>query len=167
MAMWHFYSCFTINLVIEMTDFLLSTHMRMFTWYISLYYGDMRHTPNSPFFHPSQSRLFFILLFSFRLIKFGLKFQYHSNLIILKIIDIFCCCWKYSIYTQFIFFRVFCPHRPTILLMWNHLYFCGGSILIREVHWCFFKKKYEKCSKGIKEPHSNLWIFFWKVFQEN
>lgn len=107
MAMWHFYSCFTINLVIEMTDFLLSTHMRMFTWYISLYYGDMRHTPNSPFFHPSQSRLFFILLFSFRLIKFGLKFQYHSNLIILKIIDIFCCCWKYSIYTQFIFFGCF------------------------------------------------------------
>lgn len=165
MAMWHFYSCFTINLVIEMTDFLLSTHMRMFTWYVLWRYAS--HAPNSPFFfHPSQSRLFFILLFSFQLIKFGFEistpFKFNHTLNywhILLLLEV------KHLYAIHIFSGYYFAHRPTILLKWNHLYFCGGSILIREVHWRFFLN--EKCSKGIKEPHSNLWIFFWKVFQEN
>lgn len=75
LSLWHkwkhFYSCFAINLVIEMTDFLLLTHMRMFTWYLLCYnVGSVpRHTYQIHFFIGSQ--LFAFLLFLLRLIKFG------------------------------------------------------------------------------------------------
>lgn len=93
------------------------------------------------FFHPSQSRLFFILLFSFQLIKFGFEistpFKFNHTLnywhfLFLLLLEV------KHLYAIHIFSGYYFAHRPTILLKWNHLYFCGGSILIREVHWRLF-----------------------------